>query len=561
MRKAFMLALCAGLLLVAGRADEVKATPGRSSRCSNCHGNDPNVTVTVTLLRCNGTNAEYDIAVSNTYSGGEGWAIFNGSGSNIQNATGTRGAFTVDGTMSYTAYGVSDGSGRGGSDSTVIGPDCEAPTCTDADGDGYYAEDNCGTPVDCNDGDRSINPGVAEDCTDGIDNDCDGMVDTADPNAVNCPPSCTDLDGDGFFVEGGDCGPVDCDDRDPLVNPAAMEDCFNGLDDDCDGMTDDADPECPSCTDADRDGYYAEDGCGTEIDCDDGDRRINPGASEDCTDGMDNDCDGLTDADDPEAVGCPPICTDADADGFYAENGCSTPADCNDMDPTINPDALEDCFDGLDNDCDGQIDGSDGDCAPSCTDADNDGYYAEEGCGTAVDCDDLDPMVRPGAEEVCTDGVDNDCDGMVDMADPGAVGCPAQCTDADADDYNVEGGGCGPADCDDQDSAVNPGASEDCSNGLDDDCDGLVDDEDTDCGACVPTHQKESGKRCSDTIDNDCDGATDYADPDCSDATSSSEVCDDGVDNDGDGKIDCEDRRDCGRARECRRGRGGRRER
>lgn len=54
------------------------------------------------------------------------------------------------------------------------------PTCTDADGDGYYAEPDCGTEVDCNDGDASINPGALEDCGNGLDNDCDGYVDGED---------------------------------------------------------------------------------------------------------------------------------------------------------------------------------------------------------------------------------------------------------------------------------------------------------------------------------------------------------------------------------------------
>lgn len=66
-----------------------------------------------------------------------------------------------------------------------------------------------------------------------------------------CPPTCTDLDGDGFAIEGGECGPIDCDDTDPDVNPGAIEgpegdrSCFDGLDNDCDGLTDDGgDPDC-----------------------------------------------------------------------------------------------------------------------------------------------------------------------------------------------------------------------------------------------------------------------------------------------------------------------------
>lgn len=55
-----------------------------------------------------------------------------------------------------------------------------------------------------------------------------------------------------------------------------------------------------------------------------------------------------------------------------------------------------------------------------------------------------------------------------------------------------------------------------CSDGQDNDCDGLTDGADPDCqGGCVPTSSKEKGPRCSDGIDNDCDGLIDGADPDC----------------------------------------------
>jgi hypothetical protein len=77
-----------------------------------------------------------------------------------------------------------------------------------------------------------------------------------------------------------------------------------------------------------------------------------------------------------------------------------------------------------------------------------------------VDCDDTDPAVNPGATEVCEDGVDNDCDGVDDT-------CPA--ADADADGYDET------VDCDDTDPAVNPGATEVCEDGVDNDCDGVDD--------------------------------------------------------------------------------------
>jgi len=56
--------------------------------------------------------------------------------------------------------------------------------CTDADSDSYFAESGCATDVDCNDGNAAINPGAAEICGDGIDNDCDGNIDCADDDCT-----------------------------------------------------------------------------------------------------------------------------------------------------------------------------------------------------------------------------------------------------------------------------------------------------------------------------------------------------------------------------------------
>jgi uncharacterized delta-60 repeat protein len=173
---------------------------------------------------------------------------------------------------------------------------------------------------DCDDTDAAVNRGAKEIC-DGIDNDCDGLVDSDDAPlfgglSLNYHP---DLDSDGF----GDptttrraCSqPVghvaddsDCDDSDSAVSPAATEIC-DGTDNDCNGWTDSDDPGLDGGStwtiDHDDDGYgelgsvYSVIGCeapsgysGDATDCDDLDSGVNPGATDVCGDGVDADCDG-----------------------------------------------------------------------------------------------------------------------------------------------------------------------------------------------------------------------------------------------------------------------------
>ncbi len=317
--------------------------------------------------------------------------------------------------------------------------------------------------------------------------------------------------------------------------------------------------------DDDSDGYTS------DVDCDDNDPAINPGAVEDCTDGIDNDCDNLIDTADPDAIGCL-VCTDDDNDGYAIEGGACGPVDCDDTDRFVSPGRVEICANAIDDDCDALVDVDDTDCA----DDDGDGYLLD------VDCDDSDPAINPGAVEDCSDGIDNDCDYLIDLDDPDAVGCPA-CTDNDGDGYFVEGGECGPVDCDDANVIVNPGRWEICDNGRDDECDGLTDGADPDCavpgcsdytnrtdcradstcewvggknnGSCQDaqtcTITEDPEVSCSDGVDNDCDGNTDSSDADCGGGTSEPEICDDGIDNDLDGKTDCSDKKDCGKDPAC----------
>jgi hypothetical protein len=109
---------------------------------------------------------------------------------------------------------------------------------------------------------------------------------------------------------------------------------------------------------------------------------------------------------------------DADGDG-YIRCDCGGD-DCDDSDPNVNPGAEEICGDGIDQDCDQGCDpGSDLEC-PECDpaewDLDGDGHMAPP-CGD--DCDDSNPNIYPGAPEAFCDGVDQDCDGADFCIPPG----------------------------------------------------------------------------------------------------------------------------------------------
>ncbi len=137
--------------------------------------------------------------------------------------------------------------------------------------------------------------------------------------------------------------------------------------------------------------------------------------------------------------------SDDDGDGYSEADG-----DCDDFYAPVNPDAVEE-LNSLDDDCDGIVDED-----TDAWDGDGDGYSPLDG-----DCDDLDDAVYPDADDVCDQVLDNDCDGETDPSE----------ADEDGDGYSVCGG-----DCDDLDETVHPGADE-LANGLDDDCDGEVDED------------------------------------------------------------------------------------
>lgn len=256
---------------------------------------------------------------------------------------------------------------------------------------------------------------------------------------------------------------------------------------------------------ADTDG----DGIDSPTDCNDNDDTIYPGADETSCNGIDNDCDSLIDEDSTFTT----YYQDSDGDTYgnpdVSESICSAPTsdyvldntDFDDTDATLYPDAPELC-DGKDNDNDGETDNgiatttyyvdSDGDGFTNdlttytvCTVDSADDYCAIESydflCGgnssfdptlhpetpsTEADCKDSDASIYPTAPEICDDSTDNDCDGKID------------CDDSDC---------ASEADC---------AVVEDCNNDIDDDGDDKVDCDDSDCStetACEITPAPSSG--------------------------------------------------------------------
>ena len=483
-----------------------------------------------------------------------------------------------DATDADTWYADADGDGFGDPGTTTTA--CSQPT-------GYLAD-----AEDCDDGDAGINPDIDEACN-GVDDDCDGTVDEGD--AVDADTWYADADGDGW----GDAGTTttacsqptgylastgDCHDGNAAINPDADEEC-DGVDNDCDGLTDEGDAidAITWYADADGDGYgdvgsttaacsqpsgYA----ASPADCDDGDASAYPGADETC-DGADNDCDGTVD--EADATDAATWYADADGDGYgdasSTATACSQPTghvasagDCDDADASANPDQDELC-DGVDNDCDGALDEDDAvDAVTWYADADGDGY-GDAGSSTSAcsqpsghvsdsrDCDDGDAGAWPGADEYCN-GTDDDCDGTVD--ERSAVDAATWYRDADGDGYgsaSISSVACDQpsgytadaTDCDDALATINPGASEICDS-LDNDCDGLVDDADSDTTGQPSWYGDVDGDGYGDastatlactqpsgtvTSSTDCDDSDDevhpYADEWCN-----------GVDDDCDGTVD-----------------------
>lgn len=386
-----------------------------------------------------------------------------------------------------------------------------------------------GLLISCGDtdkGDSSDDPAVDGDASTGGGAGCDTDAECDDGLYCNGIEACVD----------GSCAPGDfvaCDDGIACTVDVCSEEqkkCLSAAPDlDRDGHRD------ASCKD--------ENGDALGDDCDDQDNNRFPGNIELCdVDGHDEDCD-------EETYGK----VDADGDRFDDAQCCNTRADgslncgddCDDLRPNVNKTATEAC-DGVDNNCDGQVD--EGVLVTVYEDADRDGHgnpnVSAQRCAGAAgfaensdDCDDNDPARHPSQLEIC-DMQDNDCDQAIDEED----NIVAWYRDMDDDGFGSPGSGvtmsCTPvpghvlskSDCNDENPAVNPSAAELC-DGIDNDCSGAADfqigvndfeDDDGDgvvdlaCGAPLgadcddnnPQTGPGDSERC-DGRDNDCDGQVD----------------------------------------------------
>ena len=374
-----------------------------------------------------------------------------------------------------------------------------------------------------------------------------------------------------------------------------QDEACNGIDDNCDGGTDegfaDADDNgVADCLDQDDDG----DGDPDTTDCAPTDPQIYHGRQEVC-DGVDNNCndlvdEGFTDAEGDGVADC--IDSDDDNDGTLDDDDCAP------IDPAISPTATEVC-DGIDNNCDDNIDegfaNTDGDPQADCVDTDDDDDGVDDtfdncpgianadqanadvdllgnacdddddndGDDDSSDCRPFDGAIFNGQTEACN-GVDDDCDaqtdeGFGDIDDDGEADCIDLDDDGDgvpdaqdncpvnanADQSNVDsdlqGDACDPdddndgdpdgADCRPLNGSIFHGQTEAC-DGIDNNCNDTVDEG-------YPNSDDDSMLDCIDP-DDDNDG-----DPDVTDCrpynaaifSTQFEACD-GIDNDCNDRID-----------------------
>lgn len=304
---------------------------------------------------------------------------------------------------------------------------CLAPAqyCADVDQDGFGDSGHCIVtcespydffalpPTDCNNDSALINPGAQEIC-DGVDNDCNGGIDEDDVGGgaaciTGLPGVCS------AGVRHCSAGALKCQQS----VPASAEIC-DSLDNDCDGLTDEEFPEkFTACSDGNLGvcagtGTYVCDLTGHGTKC----NITTPGkaASAEVCNGLDDNCDGNTDEGDPGggaacSTGLPGVCATGVKHCSAGALACQQ---------SVQPTA-ETC-DGADNDCDGVVDEDFPEKNTACSDG-NLGVCAGSGTfvcnaqGTGTTCSITTPGKTP-SPEACN-GLDDNCNGNIDEGNPG----------------------------------------------------------------------------------------------------------------------------------------------
>ena len=402
---------------------------------------------------------------------GDGWGYFDATGAGCANCVDGTDCDDQDASLYPGVIWYPDVDGDSYGDDSVAGSDCMQIASTDVLNN-----------MDCDDWDETVYPAAVDLC-DGVINDCyetnlaDNESDLDSDTYVSCPIDVGGWDGAPSVV-GGD----DCDDSDPVINPASIW----YIDDDGDTFGADNDTGTQSCTAPSVDHVLI------QGDCNDGDAVIYNSAVDIC-DLIDNDCDGSQDEDAPTQTWYWDFDGDSYGDASATYVGCqydpslvADDQDCDDYDETINPGAPELC-DDIDNDCNGDVDDnvvyvdfyedSDSDGYGDSTSVLNDcgqpaGYVLQDG-----DCDDSDASLN--LDDADLDGWST-CDGDCDDSD-----ASLNLDDADLDDWNTCDG-----DCNDWDFYTYPGAAyldsqSACMTDADGDGWGNVDAFYPGCASCV----------------------------------------------------------------------------
>jgi hypothetical protein len=402
---------------------------------------------------------------------------------------------------------------------------------------GVYVCNADGTGTECNA--EEIEPGV-EICN-GLDNDCNGVIDDVAPENV---PLCTNQKGVCAGARktcGGTAGWLECTTATYVAhspNYEQTEHSCDGLDNDCDGVTDDVPaPLCEKQQGVCAGSTKVCGGANGWLPCDASNYGEHYQATETKCDGLDNDCDGSIDeGHSNKGKACSKGQGECFATGVYVCKTDGTGTECNAQD--IEP-GVEEC-DGKDNDCNGVIDDIAPENVPPCENQKGVCAGARKTCGgTAgwLECTTATYVAHsPNYEQTehSCDGLDNDCDGVTD--DVPAPLCEKQ-QGVCAGSTKVCGGANGWLPCDASNYGEHYQATETLCDGLDNDCDGSIDEGHSNKGKACSKGQGEcfatgvyvckangTGTECNaqeiaplpeecDGKDNDCNGVIDDVAP------------------------------------------------